>query len=89
MVLLMLIVLFAIAVSAVTRFVDFSGSPINWTQAPTATQGHRAYYSPERIGAVAPSISILIRPSQALFADQMLPSHPFQHNLYNRPPPEL
>jgi hypothetical protein len=87
-VLLMLIVLFSIAVSAVTRFVDFSSSPITWTHAQT-TQGHRAYYTPERIGAAAPSISFFIIPSQALFVQQLLPSQPFPHNLYNRPPPEV
>jgi len=87
-VLLMLCLLLAITISAVTRFVDFSNSPSTWIHAQT-TQGHRAYYTPERLGPLPPAIAVLVIRSQVLAAEPELFLHAFQHNLYKRPPPSL
>lgn len=83
---LLLVVVSAITISAVTRFVDFSNSPLTWTHAGP-TQGKRAYATPETITPVAPVLLVVIIPSKALGIEQPLPLQAFQHNLYNRPPP--
>src|SRR5690349_6880116 len=85
-VLLMLFVLAALTLSAVTRFVDFSNSPITWTHAGP-TQGKRTFYSPNAVRPVAPIIHSVIIASQALTVEQPLHIEPFQNNLHKRPPP--
>jgi len=85
-VLLMLFVLAALTLSAVTRFVDFSNSPLTWTH-PGPTQGKRTSYNPNAIIPVAPIVRSVIIPSQVLAVEQPLHLEPFQNNLHKRPPP--
>ena|SRR5438067_7913941 len=86
LVLVMGLLCLLLAVSLVTRFVDFANAPITWTQ-PGLTQGKRAAANSDGIRWVPPLIDALPTSGHDFSAEQLVPSRPFHNNLYNRPPP--
>ena|SRR5437868_4708035 len=76
----------SLAVCLVTRFVDFSNSPLTWTHAGP-TQGKRPVTTPDALPLLPPAILVLAAVLQALQAEQGPATQPVQHNLYKRPPP--